>query len=111
MIRNLAERILELFRQGKGLSEQEIKNPSIELSKIVSITLSECKCSLIDANGNYIRYGSSIDIDIVEKVILDLLSDKNIIPKEIVPQILYKEGIEGPVTDIVFIKKFNSTMN
>ena len=104
MTKKLAERILELFRQGSGLSEYEIENPSQELSKIVSIILSECKCSLVDENGNYIRYGSSIDINIVEKIILKLLSDNTIIPGEITTKALVKEGIEGPNIDIQFNK-------
>lgn len=109
MTKKLAERILELFRQGSGLSEYEIENPSQELSKIVSIILSECKCSLVDENGNYIRYGSSIDINIVEKIILKLLSDNTIIPGEITTKALVKEGIEGPNIDIQFNKKYNYT--
>lgn len=38
----------------------------MDLLKIVSIILSECKCSIVDNNGNYLRYGSSINISVVE---------------------------------------------
>lgn len=109
MIKTLARRILELFKQGKGLSQYEINHPSIELSKIVSIIASECKCSLIDDNGNYIRYGSSIDIETVEKIILSLLCEENIIPSELTSKALTKEGIQGPNINIIFNKKYNYT--
>lgn len=107
MIKKLAEKILELFRQGTGLSENEIENPSVELSKIVSIILSECKCSLVDENGNYIRYGSSIDINVVEKIILNLLSEQNTIPSEIATKALSKEGVKGPNINIQYSKNYN----
>lgn len=109
MIRNLAKELLELLKNGKGLSQLEIKKPSSELSIIVSLIASECKCSLVDDEGNFIRYGSSIDIKLVEKIVLNLLGSNNRIPRDIVEKALEKEGISGPKIDLHFTKKHNQT--
>ena len=59
-MKELSKKILKLLEQGTGLEQEKINNPSMDLLKIVSIILSECKCSIVDTKGNYLRYGSSI---------------------------------------------------
>lgn len=99
-MKELSKKILKLLEQGTGLEQEKINNPSMDLLKIVSIILSECKCSIVDTKGNYLRYGSSINISVVEKIILTLLGNENKIPKELIKEALASREIQGPNVDI-----------
>lgn len=106
-MKEMVEKVLNLLENGKGLQQEEIVNPSMEVLKLVSIILNECKCSIIDNNGNFIRYGSSINISVVEQMILNLLSEQNKIPKEITEKALTIQEIKGPEIDIVVEKIYD----
>lgn len=107
MVRYTANEILNLIRRNEGINYDDIIEPDMELKKIIDIILSECRCSIVDKNGNYMRFGSSTDIRIIKMLIQILLSDINVIPPEIVAIALTKEGVIGPFKKIDFFKKYD----
>ena len=111
MIRDIATEIIDLIRDGKGLEKELVNKPNIEIQKIIEIILSECRCSIIDKNGNYSRFGSSTDIRIIKMLIQILLSVSDEIPPELVSIALTKEGVIGPFKKISLQKKYDSTNN
>lgn len=106
MIRNVAIEILNLIENNNGLSISEIKKTSIDIQKIIDIILSECRCSIIDQNGNYARFGSSTDIRVIKILIQIFLSNSKEIPPEVVSMALTKEGVIGPLKKIGLQKKY-----
>lgn len=107
MIRKSATEILNLIRKNDGLDKSKILNPDMEMQKIVDIILSECRCSIIDKNGNYSRYGSSTDIRIIKMLIQIFLSNQKEISPEVVSSALTKEGVIGPFKKISLEKKYD----
>ena len=106
MIRNVAIEILNLIENNNGLNISEIIKPSIDIQKIIDIILSECRCSIIDKNGNYARFGSSTDIRVIKILIQIFLSNSKEIPPEVVSMALTKEGVIGPLKKIGLQKKY-----
>lgn len=107
MVRYTANEILNLLRRNEGIVYEDIINPDMELKKIIDIVLSECRCSVVDKYGNYMRFGSSTDVRVIKMIIQILLSDTKIIPPEIVSIALTKEGVMGPFKQIDFHKKYD----
>lgn len=107
MIRNSATEILNLIRKNDGYDKEKIINPDMEVQKITDIILSECRCSIIDKNGNYSRFGSSTDIRIIKMLIQIFLSNMHEIPPEVVSIALTKEGVIGPFKKISLQKQFD----
>lgn len=100
MIKDNAAEILKLIQKNEGVDKIKIINPDIELQKIIDIILSECRCGIIDKDGNYFRFGSSTDIRIIKLLIQKIISDNKEIPPEVVSMALTKEGVIGPFQKI-----------
>ena len=112
MIRNNANEILNLIKKNEGFEKSEIyTNPNIEIQKIIDIILSECRCSILDSDGNYSRFGSSTDIRIIKSLIQIFMSNLKQIPPEIVSTALIKEEILGPFIKVNIEKKYNEENN
>ena len=107
MIKDATTIMLKLIKQNEGLNQSELFDNDMELQKIVDIILSECRCSIIDKDGNYTRFGSSTDIRIIKMLIQIFLSNIKEISPEIVSIALTKEGVIGPFKKISFEKKFD----
>lgn len=107
MIRKSATGILNLIRKNEGLDKEKVLSPDMELQKIIDIVLSECRCSIIDKDGNYSRYGSSTDIRIIKMLIQVFLSNQKEISPEVVSSALTKEGVIGPFKKISLKKKYD----
>ncbi len=108
MVRDCAIKILDLIRNNDGLDKSELLKSNIEIQKIIDIILGECRCSIIDKDGNYARFGSSTDIRVIKLLIQIFLSNAKEIPPEVVSMALTKEGVIGPFKNISFEKKYNS---
>lgn len=111
MIKNTAADILNLIKNNDGLERDDAFCPDIELKKVIDIILSECRCSIIDKNGNYMRMGSSTDIRIIRLLIQILISNTDEIPPEIVSIALTKEDVIGPFRKMKFKRYFNQNDN
>ena len=111
MIKNTATEILNLIKKNNGIERNSAFYPDIELQKIIDIILGECRCSIIDKNGNYTRMGSSTDIRIIRLLIQILMSNTNEIPPEIVSIALTKEDVIGPFKKVKFKREFNESDN
>ncbi len=111
MIRDTAAEILNLMKKNDGLEKDEILNPDMEIQKLIEIILSECRCSIIDSNGNYTRMGSSTDIRVIKLLIQILMSNSDEIPPEIVSIALTKEDVIGPFKKVKFKKEYNENNN
>ncbi len=109
MIGNTANKILNLIKNDDGIEKSIILNPDLELQKLIDIILSECRCSIIDKNGNYTRMGSSTDIRIIKLLIQILMSNINEIPPEIVSIALTKEDVIGPFKKVKFKRVYDET--
>ena len=107
MIKENAAEMLELIRKNDGIDSERFINPDMEIQKIIDIILSECRCSIIDKEGNYARFGSSTDIRVIRLLIQKLLSNSKEISPEIVSMALTKEGVIGPFKKIGLEKKYN----
>ncbi|MBR1653865.1 MAG: Fic family protein [Clostridia bacterium] len=107
MIRESAIQMLNLIKNNDGLDPKRIMGQDMDIQKIVDIALSECRCSMIDKNGNYARFGSSTDIRIIKMLIQKLISNSNEISPEVVAMALTKEGVIGPFQKIEIEKKFD----
>ena len=102
MIKDATTIMLKLIRKNEGLNKSDLFNNDMELQKIVDIILSECRCSVIDKDGDYTRFGSSTDIRIIKMLIQIFLSNIKEIPQEVVAMALTKEGVIGPFKKICF---------
>lgn len=111
MIKNTANEILNLIKNNDGIEKSIILNPDMELQKLIDIILSECRCSIIDQNGNYTRMGSSTDIRIIKLLIQILMSNSDEIPPEIVSIALTKEDVIGPFKKVKFKKIYDENNN
>lgn len=107
MIRESAIQMLNLIKNNNGLEPEKNSVQNLEIQKIVDIVLSECRCSIIDKNGNYARYGSSTDIRIIKMLIQKMISNSNEISPEVVAMALTKEGVIGPFQKIEIEKKYD----
>ena len=106
MIRNVAIEILNLIEDNNGYDINKITRPNMDIQKIIDIILSECRCSIIDKNGNYARFGSSTDIRVIKILIQIFLSNSKEIPPEVVSMALTKEGVIGPFRKIGLQKQY-----
>ena len=87
MIRETANDILKLLKNGKGLEKDKIfENPSRDVQKIIAIILNECRCSAIDRSGITKNNESNIDIVKVRNVVMTFLSDMQELQEELVFQ-------------------------
>lgn len=111
MIRNVAVEFLNLIRENEGFDLQEITKPNMDVHKIIDIILSECRCSIIDENGNYARFGSSTDIRVIKILIQIFLSNLKEIPPEVASMALTKECVLGPFRKIGLKKKYDENNN
>lgn len=112
MVRSSVIQLLNLIQRNTGLEKDDVCNkPDVDLQKIINIILSECKCSITDSQGDYVRFGSSIDIRIVLNLIKVFLSDLKSISPEVVCMALTSEQIIGPFTPINFEKKYDKENN
>lgn len=112
MIRDVFTLILNLFKENDGLDKKIVNDSNnSEMLRIIEIILSECRCSIIDKNGNYARFGSSTDIRIIKMLIQIFLSNVKEIPPEIVSMALTKEGVLGPFKSLNFNKIYNEDTN
>lgn len=111
MIRNDATKILDLIKKNEGIEAEEAFNSNFEFKKIMDIILSECRCSIVDKDGNYARFGSSTDIRIIKMLVQRFLSNSKEISPEVVSMALTKEGVIGPFQKIGFIKKYNENQD
>lgn len=107
MIRESAIQMLNLIKNNNGLEPGKNSVQNLEIQKIVDIVLSECRCSIIDKNGSYARYGSSTDIRIIKMLIQKMISNSNEISPEVVAMALTKEGVIGPFQKIEIEKKYD----
>ena len=107
MIRESAIQMLNLIKNNNGLEPEKNSVQNLEIQKIVDIVLSECRCSIIDKNGSYARYGSSTDIRIIKMLIQKMISNSNEISPEVVAMALTKEGVIGPFQKIEIEKKYD----
>ena len=107
MIRSSAVELLNLIKNNDGLEKNELLNPSMEIQKIIDIILGECRCSIMDKDGNYARYGSSTDIRVIRILIQIFLSNVKEIPPEVVLMALTKETVIGPFKKIKIKKVYN----
>ena len=108
MIRDVSSKLLNLIKDNNGLEKNKINSQfGMDMQKIIDIILGECRCSIIDEKGNYVRYGSSTDIRIIKILVQIFLSNSNIIPPEVVSIALTKEGVYGPFKKINIEKKYN----
>lgn len=111
MIKDATAIMLKLIRKNEGLNKSDLFNNDMELQKIVDIILSECRCSVIDKDGDYTRFGSSTDIRIIKMLIQIFLSNIKEIPQEVVAMALTKEGVIGPFKKICFEKIYDEENN
>ena len=107
MIRSSAVELLNLIKNNDGLEKNELLNPNMEIQKIIDIILGECRCSIMDKDGNYARYGSSTDIRVIRILIQIFLSNVKEIPPEVVLMALTKETVIGPFKKIKIKKVYN----
>ena len=106
MIRNVAIEILNLIEDNNGYDINKITRPNMDIQKIIDIILSECRCSIIDKNGNYARFGSSTDIRVIKILIQIFLSNSKEITPEVVSMALTKAGVIGPFRKIGLQKQY-----
>ena len=108
MIRETANDILKLLKNGKGLEKDKIfENPSRDVQKIIAIILNECRCSAIDRSGITKNNESNIDIVKVRNVVMTFLSDMQELQEELVLSVLTKEEIIGPFIKLKFKKIYD----
>lgn len=107
MVRDCAIEILKLIRNNDGIEKEKLINPDMDVHKIIDLILSECRCSIIDKDGNYSRYGSSTDIRIIEILIKIFLSNVKEIPPEVISMALTKEGVIGPFKKVNLNKSYS----
>ncbi len=107
MVKDVAIKMLNLIRNDDGVERIELLRPSMENQKILDLILAECRCSIIDKDGNYSRFGSSTDIRVIKILIQLFLSDAKEIPPEVVSMALTKEGVVGPFMKMEFHKKYD----
>ncbi len=108
MVKENAEKILNLIKQNEGLVKSEVfTEPNIDVQKLIDLILSECRCSITDNNGNYIRFGSSTDIRVIRMLIQIFISNEKEIPAEIVSMALTKEGVIGPLKKVQIEKRYD----
>ena len=109
MIRETANDILKLLKNGKGLEKDKIfENPSRDVQKISAIILNECRCSAIDRSGITKNNESNIDIVKVRNVVMTFLSDMQELQEELVLSVLTKEEIIGPFIKLKFKKIYDT---
>ena len=107
MVRECAGVLLKLIRNNEGLVPEEVLNPDEDVQKLIDIILGECRCSIMDKDGNYARFGSSTDIRVIRILIQLFLSNAKKIPPEVVSMALTKEGVIGPFRNIEIAKRYD----
>lgn len=108
MIRNTANDILKLLKNGTGLDKHKVFNsPDRDIQKIISIILNECRCSMADRNGSLQKEESNADIIKIRNVIMTFLSDMNELQEELVLSVLTKDEIIGPFIKLKFTKSYD----
>ncbi len=108
MIRNTANSILELLKNGTGLEKERVFNsPDRDIQKIISIILNECRCSIADRNGVTKKEESNMDIVKIRNVVMTFLSDMQELQEELVLSVLTKDEIMGPFIKLKFTKGYD----
>lgn len=108
MIRNTANDILKLLKNGTGLEKDRVfDSPDRDIKKIISIILNECRCSLADRNGSIKKEESNMDIVKIRNVVMTFLSDMQELQEELVLSVLTKDEIIGPFMKLKFTKGYD----
>ena len=108
MIRNTANDILELLKNGTGLDKEQIFNsPDRDIQKIISIILNECRCSIADRNGCIKKEENNTDIVKIRNIIMTFLSNMQELQEELVLSVLTKDEIIGPFMKLKFNKSYD----
>lgn len=108
MIRNTANDILELLKNGTGLDKEQIFNsPDRDIQKIISIILNECRCSIADRNGSVKKEESNTDIVKIRNIVMTFLSNMQELQEELVLSVLTKDEIIGPFMKLKFNKSYD----
>lgn len=108
MIRNTANDILELLKNGTGLDKEEVfESRNRDVQKIISIILNECICSLADRNGTTQKDENNMDFVKVKNVVMTFLSNMQELQEELVLSVLTKDEIIGPFIKLKFTKKYD----
>lgn len=108
MIRNTANDILELLKNGTGLEKERVFNsPDRDIQKIISIILNECRCSIADRKGVTKRDENNMDIVKIRNVVMTFLSDMQELQEELVLSVLTKDEIIGPFIKLKFTKSYD----
>lgn len=108
MIRNTANDILELLKNGTGLDKEQIFNsPDRDIQKIISIILNECRCSIADRNGSVKKEESNTDIVKIRNIVMTFLSNMQELQEELVLSVLTKDEIIGPFMKLKFNKIYD----
>ena len=110
MIREKAQNLLNLLKQGKGSAT--IFGSSYydeEVLKIIEIATNECKSTVMKKDGTSKRYESDTYIHNIREIIQQLLTDKNTIKNSLVSTLTRIPGrdIPGIMTPIKIDKKVN----
>ena len=107
MIRNTANNILELIKNGSGLEkEQVINTPNSDVQKIIAIILNECRCSMADRYSEA-KNMTNVDIIKIRNVVTTFMSDNQEMGEELVLSVLTKDEIIGPFIKLKFVKEYD----
>lgn len=109
MIRETANDILKLLKNGTGLEKEQVfESPSRDVQKIIAIILNECRCSAVDRNGTSKKDETNIDIVKIRNIIMTFLSNVQELQEELVLSVLTKDEIIGPFIKLKFTKSYDS---
>lgn len=95
MIKTKARNLLELLREGKGISGKFYNYHDKETRKIIDIIVNECKSLVRNSEGELRKYESIISIGHIREIVNQLLSDKNTIGSVQAGVIMRDDGILG----------------
>lgn len=112
MIKDKTKELFDLLKSGKGATTNEVFGNSYlndDIKKIVKILVNECKCSLIDSKGKKRRYESDLSIDLVEKIMESLVSERTELNPTISSRLMSNREIIGPNIPIKY-KKYNDEL-
>ena len=108
MIRDAANDILNLLKNGSGLKKEEVIDvPNSDVKKITAIILNECRCSMADRNGGVSKEITNADMVKIRNVITNFLSDSKELKEELVLSILTRDEIIGPFIKLKYTKEYD----
>lgn len=104
MIKAKAKNLLDLLREGKGISGRFSNYYDKETGKIIDVIVNECKSLVKNSEGELRQYESTTSIGHIREIVDQLLSDKNIIGSVQAGVVMRNNGILGLAKELKVTK-------